>query len=167
METIGDYVRRGGEHFIPLDNLPVVTPDTNVSDTLGIMRHRGTAGVLVREGEQCYRLLLHQHLSGLDLPRLRSNPAETPLTAVLNVASVLTTIDASRSRDDARTVVSGDCPFRSVMVVMDSRVIGLLTEAEDWGHAFFTPAPVYRCEQRHYFAPPPPATCPVDGSPVS
>jgi CBS domain-containing protein len=167
MDTLGEYVRRGGEHFVPLDTVPVVSRDTNLSDALGTMRDRGTAGVLVHEGQQRYRLLLHQHLTGLDLARPGVDPSRVLVAAVLDVAPVLPAIDTSRPRDDAWTSLVGDAPFRSVAIIAGTKILGLYTEAEDWRHAFYTTPTVYQCALGHNWPPPPPASCPVDGSSVS
>lgn len=167
METLGDYARRGGAHFVPLEAIPVVSPDTSVSDALGVMKVRGTVGVLVGEGRQRYRLLLQQHLSKLDLPGRRLDPVKISFADILGGTPSLPTVDASRPREEARAAMRGDSPFRSVAVVGGAEVIGLHTEAEDWRHAFFTTPTVYQCARGHNWPPPPPASCPVDGTGVS
>jgi CBS domain-containing protein len=166
METLADYVRRGGQHFVPLDALPVVEPEINLSDALGIMKQRRTAGVLVHEGEQSYRLLLHEHLSGLNLFGRRVDPTSISVTAIVGVAPVLPIVEASRRRDDVWAAMTGERPFRSVVVVAGSEVLGLHTEAEDWQRAFYTTPTVYRCAMGHNWPPPPPASCPVDGTSI-
>jgi CBS domain-containing protein len=154
-----DYIAEKGQHFIPLDRIPVMPPSASLSDSLGQMKEYGCRGVIVR-GADTYHLLLHDQIAAERVADLTQHNLE----GLLDRAVLLSMIDVSATPEEAISFYVDGPPFPAAGVQVGGELVGLLTDAEDLGPTGTAPPRSYVCENGHNYYPPPPAKCAIDGT---
>lgn len=162
METIAEYIKGGGSHFISLERIPVLSVEATVNDVLRTMHEQETKGVLVHDKSARFRLVTDDQLARVAIRQRGGLGPQLKLTKVRISTPGLDIVDVSKTRVAARPASRGGV----VGVAAKGKLVGLLTAAEDFEVQFFAKPTLYICAQGHYYTPPPPRSCRIDGTAV-
>lgn len=157
------------ERFIPLARFPIVSPTTSLSDTLLLMRTRGTCAALIQHGASTFKLLTVEpgtgHLSlepeagrvaGIVVP-------QDPTAEVGDLGRTVVTVEP-----ESMTFDEGALAATVKGILRQGKLAGLFAFDVKTVRSLLAPPRIYACkaEPRHYYHPPPPAACLVDGTAV-
>jgi len=168
-DQLFEYIESGGQHFHSFGDLPVVDASSTITAALSAAGGRGTQAVFVRFGNHEYRMATVDQIGVFqETHRAERHAVHAVLGEVIAETSLLPTVNSTTPLYEARRNFDLSMPrFRVKIVVSGGHAIGVLSEQEEFAKNFFQVPTLYQCQNGHTFAPPPPSTCVVDGTPVS
>jgi CBS domain-containing protein len=148
---------KGSEHFIPINRIPLLTPEDTISDAVDGMKRKGTRLVVVANGTERWDLWLDEIAE-----YCKEKGPVTPWMAQLGrIIEGVPSSEAVGISDpvDLAPMLEKE---RVVMVMEGANLIGVASRDSQ---ALWPPA-VSECIQGHLFFPPIPKRCPFDGTSV-
>ncbi len=154
-------------HFIPIQAVPVVAPVTHLEDAFVLMKSHGTSVAVIQRSGLAFDLFAPGVVATAGRPiadNARVALMDVYGTARLTIVEDETELHAVRYTQLASGLYTPALHLAGIS--RGKRILGLLSREEEGVQVFFTPAVYYQCSKGHVYFPPPPSTCPVDGSAI-
>lgn len=144
------------EKFLPVNLIPVLSPQDTISDAIDAMREKNTRVIILANDADRWDIWLNEIAS-----YCADNGPVTPwmvtLGTVMEEVSPSETFEIEKYSGGLDLLLDKE---RAVMITEGGNLIGIATSDNQ---ALWSPA-VFECVQGHLFFPPIPKTCPYDGT---
>lgn len=146
------------ESFIPIQRLPILSPEDTVSDAVDAMKGKNTRLVVIVHNDQRWDLW-GDEISEYCMTKGPVTPWMTNLKILTEGAPPASEVDVAAGFEEVERLLIEE---RAVMVMERGDMIGIISKDSQ---ALWPPA-VSHCVQGHLFFPPMPKKCPYDGTMV-
>lgn len=149
---------KNSELFIPIQRIPILSPEDTVSDAIDAMKGKNTRlAVIVGNGQKWD--LWGDEISEYCTAKGPVTPWMVNLKTLTEGVPPAGEVDAAAGSEEVERLLESE---RAVMVVEDWHLIGVASKDSQ---ALWPPA-ASECVQGHLFFPPIPKKCPYDGTMV-
>lgn len=146
------------ELFIPIQRIPILSPEDTVSDAIDAMKRKNTRMAVIVHNGQRWDMWIDE-ISEHSTTNGPVTPWMVKLKTLTEGIPPASEVDATAGSEEAKRLLMEE---RAVMVMEGGDFIGVASKDSQ---ALWPPA-VSECVQGHLFFPPIPKKCPYDGTMV-